>query len=463
MPDMTQQGVETANALTADQRMAASYDALLKAYGPAIAYDPKNALTAAQASAETPLAPAEAQNALATNQANLQGKQLENTDTARQQAALGASRGFGMAMAAAGPNADSLDPDEFDKNVAPFASALGVSPDQLAQIKAQVTAPGGIEHAGALRQALLTGQPVTGAPITRLNADGTTSILQPLKTGGFAETNLGAGSTTTQGATAQTGQGKLALGQAQLEERKQQDAYLRAHGWTMAQIADFRAGTTANNSQYGAGDQQQPVVPAGGGGPAPRVPAAGGAAPAGGKAPAPNVAQPLFNRLPEGSRARATAIGQAQTIANSDTNTGTANQIIDSISKQASAYNTGAGSWTDFMRGGSASNLRANVQALRGQIGSAIISSMKNSQGQMGFRMSNAEFKTLTDSLGALGTEQSLDQFKQHVEYVKNAINNFNKTAHQGFQKQWGLDAGEALGNKPSLPGGFTYIGPVKK
>lgn len=466
MADMTQQGVETSNALTADQRAAASYDALQKAYGPAIAYNPENALTAANAAAQTPLAAPAAQNALASAQATTQGKQLDNTESQRSQAAMGAARGFGMAIAAAGDGADSIDSNHFDQTVAPFASSLGVSPEDLANIKQQVTGPGGIAKAQALRQSLLSGAPVTGAPIQRINADGTVSLIQPLKTGGMTETNIGSG-TTPQAQNAATGVGKLEVAQQALAERKQQDSYLRAHGWTMAQIADFRAGTAANNAQYGPGDQAQPVVPGGSGGQAARAPAAGGAVPAGSNAPAPNVAQPLFNRLPEGSRAKATAIGQAQTIANADTNNSTANQIIDSMGKQANGYTTGAGSFTDFMRGGGAANLRANAAALRGQVGSAIISSMKNSQGQMGFRMSNAEFKTLTDSLGALGTEQSADQFKQHLDYVKTSINKFNQTMHQGYQKQWGLDAGEALGNgpaaAPALPGGFKYLGAVKQ
>ncbi len=64
----------------------------------------------------------------------------------------------------------------------------------------------------------------------------------------------------------------------------------------------------------------------------------------------------------------------------------------------------------------------------------------------MGFRMSNAEFNVLTSSLGALGTEQSPAQFRQHLGYIANALSKFNTTVNGGFKTQYQTDPYSALG-----------------
>src|SRR5579863_9479071 len=96
MADLTNEGIEAGNAFTAAARKSEAYNALSKAYGPAIADNPENALNAATAAANIPLAPENAQTAAATGQANLTGKQLENTGTQTQQQQMAAYRAVQM-------------------------------------------------------------------------------------------------------------------------------------------------------------------------------------------------------------------------------------------------------------------------------------------------------------------------------------------------------------------------------
>jgi len=96
-----------------------------------------------------------------TAAADLQTKQLSNTDTQRQQQQMAVYRAAGMLKNSAKPDG-SVDPDAFDKLVAPNAQLFGLAPQQLPQVKALLTAPGGTQHLDDIQQSMLGPAKVTG-------------------------------------------------------------------------------------------------------------------------------------------------------------------------------------------------------------------------------------------------------------------------------------------------------------
>lgn len=466
MADQTAQAEQNVGALTDQARKASAYNTFAAAHGPVAAYGLINP-EAAQESQNyllrgqtDPIAVQQAAATLAGTQAQTGLAQagaakdtaitssLNFTNTKQQQLT-----DLGLLAANAGSDG-SIDQNQALAYLRKHGSDINVDPDQYGAIAARLAQPHQLDKAGnpipgtsgldALnnyRQGLTGAAKATGNMQIIRGPDGNPIVLQNSGLG-VKETELPAGSTTApllQASTAQAREGVYAAD----DPIKAAADLLRAKGYIV------NIGREANNSPYGlAPGTSLPSLPGdnissanfGGGNalPRPSTDLIGAGNPPGSRtvgAPPPLTGKPL-----------ATRTGQAQVINNADTNFNTASQVINQLEQQAGAYTTGAGSWGDWLRGSQAANLRANAAALRGQVGNAIISSMKNAQGQMGFRMTQQEFKTLTDSLGALGTEQSADQFKQHLGYVRNALQNFNQTMHAGFQTQYGTTPRAALG-----------------
>lgn len=415
------QGVEAQGALSNQRRQTAAYNMLSAAYGPVAGFaviNPQAAeagetIQTAAPTAQANLASAQAEAPL--RQAQTAQAQANTTNLSQSNAATAGIRGARMLQAIANPDG-SIPQDE----AAHILSNPAYNLDQthIQNLVGQMAKPGGKAVLDTIVSALQSGGKVSGPATVVTNPDGTTSIIRTTTTGGEVNTNIG-GSQTAQ-------QGREHVYAAD-DPRRVQIAQQNANTNT------YSAGTRSNNTAFGAAPNT--VLPA----------QRGVAPPAAGANGAPAVPQLTGKPL-------ATRTAQAQIVQNADTNTGTAAQMLDQAMSQANAYTTGAGSWGDWLRGSQAANLRANLSAIRGQVGSAIISSMKNAQGQMGFRMTQAEFKTLTDSLGALGQEQSADQLKQHLTFARNAINKFNQAMHDNFKTQWGTDPYSATGSTP--PGG---------
>ena len=483
MADALQAGANFVNSLYNSARKTAQYNALNQQFGPGIAYDPQQAQQAAAADVSMNTIGTQEQQKqaeLSNTQAELPIKQAQakniNVQAQTGQTSLdtdAALRGTKMLGAIAGPDgsidaasarhvlsnpAYNLTPEQIDATVAKLGT-----PRQF-DSNGKVVSPGGVDTLNDMSQALMSGGKVTGGTTAVMNPDGTTTLYRGTSRGGEVATNIGQSTTAPLAA---------------IPIRQQTANASTSRAASAAQNANtntYNAGTRANNTPYGAapgttlpGYNNRSSANFGGGNtlPAPTVDKIGAGNPPG------TVTAPAVPQL--SGKPLATRTSQAQMVINANQNYTTANQMLSQLQQQANGYTTGAGSWTDWVRGSAAANLRANAQALRGQVGAAIISSMKNAQGQMGFRMTNAEFNTLTDSLGALGNEQSAAQFKQHLGYVANAIRAFNQSMNGGFKQQFQTDPYSALGinnsnaapaNKApppglNLPPGFKYVGPA--
>lgn len=427
-------GQNAFGALQDQERKTAAYNALNAAYGPAVAYDPAQASNAATAAAQIPLAPQAAQANLANTQAEAPLKQAQTaqsqantTNLTQSNNAVAGIRGARMLQAIANPDG-SIPQDEATHVLS--NPAYGLDQNQISTLATRMSQPNGKVALDDIVTALQSGGKATGGLQTFVDENGQTHIIRGTSTGGIVDNTVGnmKNASLLNAATAKAREGVYAADDPRRVAIAQQNANTNV----------YSAGARANNTAYGAAPGT--TLPGQGGNtlPKPSTDLIGAGNPPGSQT---QIQAPALTGKP-----LATRTGQAQVISNADTNFSTANQVIAQLNQQASAYTTGAGSWGDWLRGSQAADLRANAAALRGQVGNAIISSMKNAQGQLGFRMTQQEFKTLTDSLGALGTEQSADQFKQHLGYVQNALRNFNQTMHAGFRTQWGTDPNTALG-----------------
>lgn len=137
-------------------RRNAALNALTSVYGP-VGGDPEVWMKGSQAKAAADQVP----YAGPTAAAGLQKQQLENADTQRQQQQMAVYRAAGMLKQSAAPDG-SVDPDAFDKLIAPNAQLLGLDPQQLPQMKALLTAPGGTQHLDDIQQSMLGPAKVTG-------------------------------------------------------------------------------------------------------------------------------------------------------------------------------------------------------------------------------------------------------------------------------------------------------------
>lgn len=441
MADLTNEGADFVRGLTADSRRAAAYNALSKSYGPAIADDPTNALNAAKASAQTPLAVQTAQTAASQAQADLQKSQLENTDTAGQQQRLAAYRATKMLQSTAGPDG-TISPGAYDKIVRPNAALLGIDPAHVDQFGQMLAQPGGSQHLDTIAQSLIGPTKVAGAGQVVRNADGTNSVVRFDQYGNPVTTDL-KGTTVAQ-ERADTGNVNAATGQTRAQT-----------GRMVAQTGRMREGVYAANQPFAADNPISGMAPSPNNGPVPSaVPAAPGPP-----------ANTLFSRLPP--KGRASAIGAATSIVNTGTNLANTNQILGNVLKQISPYTAGSGSLLKSLPGSQQADLKANLATLKAQGLMSWISSLKNQNGQTGIgRVLQSEANAATNLYGNMEQDQSAKQLAFHAKLFQQTVNRLYDHSNKAFTAMYGVKPHEAIGADdpmaPQLPSGFKYLG-VKK
>ena len=448
MADMTAQGVDIGNAFTAAARKSEAYNALSKAYGPAIADNPENAQAAAAAAASIPLAAQNAQTAAATGQANLTGKQLENTGTQTQQQQYAAYRAAQMLKSQAGPDG-SIPADAYDKIVRPNASLFGIDPSHVDQLGQMLSSPGGTQHLDQISQALIGPTKVAGTTnyAQTIGPDGkpVTVAITHDQFGNQHETML-PGVTTTQQQNATTGAAKVPILQQNANTNTAKLPILQQN----ANANTYRANTGANNTAFG-NPGGAPLAQRGTAQPAPGA--------------ATNPAVPVLTGKP-----LATRTSQAQQLAGTDVNIQNANTIAESMKSQITPYTTGAGAIMSKLPGSVATNLHANAETLRAQAAQAVLSGMKNAQGSTGVgRILQAEYKNFTNMYGNLEQDQTAKQYAFHLSLLQQSLNKMQNIQHQSFKTQYGVDHNTVLGIEPgggaappALPQGWAYKGVVK-
>lgn len=425
MADMTQAGANFVGTLTDMERKQEAYNALSKAYGPAVAYDPQNALAAAQSSAQMPLAPAAAKTAQGTAEANLTGKQLENTDAAGQQQRLAGFRAAQILKNMADPQTGAVPADAYDKFVRPNAGVLGIDAAHVDQFGHLLSQPGGAQHLDNISQALIGPTKITGNMTMGLDANGQPVAIVKDQYGNIRQQSLG-GTTTVQQQNANTG--KVNAG---------------TKGF-VAQTGRMNAGTMAQRERvYQANQPFAPENPVSGGAPAP-----GGSAPAAGAAPAAGgspLGNSVFARLP--MKGRASAISQATQIVNQGTNLSTTNQVLDTVMRQISPYTAGSGNLLKNLPGTAQADLKANLATLKAQGLTSWIASLKNQSGSTGIgRVLQSEANAAMNLYGNMEQDQSAKQLAFHATLFKKTVNRLYEHSNQAFTAMYGVKPHEAIG-----------------
>lgn len=416
-------------ALTDDERKTAAYNALVKAHGPAIAYSPENALNAASADAAIPNAPAMAAANLANTQAEAPLKQAQTATAQANATGLQQTNDVntairGIAMLGAIKNPDGSIPADEARHIV-SNPVYQIDPAHVEPLVQQLSQPGGATLLSNMEQALRSGGKVEGGQTVVTNPDGTTSLVRSTSGGGVVETNLGGAKTTQQ----------------QSVPIKQQNADTAAKKVPIAQqnanANTFRAGTQANNSQFGN--------------PSGAAPGAAAAPAQGSGTPAIDPASQFARLPPKGKQA---AIGQATQIVNSGTQLATSNQILDQVDKQISPFTAGTGSLLKDLPGSAQADLKANLKTLSAQGLTAWIQSLKNSQGQTGVgRVLQSEANAAMTLFGNMEQDQSAKQLKFHAQLFRQTVNSLYQHQQQAFQSMYGVAPHVAAGtDDPMAP-----------
>lgn len=448
-----QSGANFVGSLEEGERKNAAYNALNSVYGPAIAYDPAAANNAAVADVSTQTRDdkidsshrvAAADKALVEQYGTAAGNpeaaasDLKTKSDTNEQKRLATYRGLKILQGSVDPATGSVSKDAYSKVMGTYGSVLGMSPEDIQSFGDQLTAPGGAQHLDTIQQALIGPTNVTGAGQVIKNQDGTNSIVRFDKFGNPVTTDLN-GKTIAQ-ERADTGVVNADTGKFRAQT-----------GRIAAQTGIYRAGTTANNSLFGAapgtalpGDERpsanfnnldKPLA-------RPSVDLIGAGNPGDKPQTDPKA---LFNTVPP--KGRQQAISQAQQITTQGSQLANTNTIIDSAMKQITPYTSGTGSLMKELPGTAAADLRANLTTLKANGQMAWIASMKNSAGQTGVgRILQSEAKNAESLYGAMEQDQSAKQLMFHMQLFKTAVNNLYAHSRQGFQAQWGVSPEGALG-----------------
>lgn len=454
------QGANFLAQIDAEQRKTSAYNALNKQYGPGIAGDPQAAADAAKAAL---LQSTQASTADLTNETNQQqgagqaalvsqygaqagspettSKVLGNEDTANQVQRNAQTRAIKMLGNSVDQQSGAVDGAAFDQLITPNAKALGFTDaSQVAQLRAQLTAPGGGQHLDTLATSLQA--PVamgSGAPVVIKNPDGTNTIRRYDKNGNPIDTTLAPGQVPVTQQNANSTAENAATNRMGVPIKQEN-----------ANTAAYSAGTRANNSNFGN--------PNGG------APGQGGAAPASANPPpghGPNpdgtATTPQFEKLaPVGSKARSTAIGNAQQIVNSDTMVQNFNNVAAQALQQIPA-GAGAGDLIKDLPGSVQKNLEANLLTMKSGELTAWVASMKNASGQTGMgRILLPEVNAAMSAFGNMDQGQTVGQLKYHLQIAQQAINQLHSTAATAFKSQWGQDPYALLGAQPGQGGSGT-------
>lgn len=465
------QGDAAAQAFNDNMRKNMAYNALAKVYGPGAGavQEMAAALAAKQAEAANTQAEADTRKALLPGVGEAQSaetglKQAQASDMSAQAKQRADMLRFQGQAAIAGLVAQSDDPLKALDTYQPLLGSLGVSDQDYAAVRAAIAADPA--HATAIYEALnRRAYPnqylMTGAAKVGTDANGNSVLIGQTKGGAPIVTAL-PGVTPTQVTTSQTGQTNSTTRQKSQAETARHNvaneglgAQRNAIAAAQAQTGAYRAGTAANNSQFGAAPGTS--LPGGGAAQAPS-----GSAQA--AAPSPT-AGTLFDRLPP--KGKQIAIGQAQNIVNQQTVLQSSNAIMDQVEKQISPFTSGPGAVLRWAPGTRPKDLEANLQTLKTQGLMTWLQSMKNAQGNTGIgRVLQSEANAAMTLYGNMEQDQSPSQLRYHLQLFRQSVNKLSATAQQGFKAQYGVDAQTALGGpapaQQPLPGGFKYLGKVQ-
>lgn len=447
-------GINTYQQVKDNARHNAAMDALTQQYG-AVAGDPQAAQAMENYLQSTKMDPLK-----------LQSQQLENTKESTAQNTSAGYRAAQLLKTRANPDG-SIPADAFDQTVTPYADMIGLDQAHIAPLKALLSQPGGSDHLDAISQALLGPGQMKGSAAYGTDANGNPVAIETMANGQVRQIPLN-GSTPTVVANSQYAGERVKQGGVRLGIQQQN-----------ANTSQYRASTTANNSQFGAG----PSAPALGGNPAPaQSPAptqSGGISPqaietfvkqSGGidaaiqKAPndaaaqaiadywskknsgqaptqptAQTAPQPLYNTLPP--KGRQMAIGQASALANQKTTLGNMNSILDQVDKQIGPFTSGAYSTLNELPGSAATDLKANLKTLSAMGLTTWINSLKNGQGQTGIgRVLQSEANAAMTLYGNMEQDQSPKQLAYHARLFRQTVQDLFSHAQQGFRAQYGVD-----------------------
>ena len=161
-------------------RKNAAFNALQSVYGPA-AGDPETWGKLESINEAQQLQPGKVQAQSIQNQTDQQALDVKRQDQQRNNAYSLVQ----MLRSQATQPDGSINPDAYDKLLSNPAvqQIVGVSPEQAAQLKPLLTAPGGAAHLDSFAEAILGPQQVTGAAIPVQNADGTYGVIKTDKFG----------------------------------------------------------------------------------------------------------------------------------------------------------------------------------------------------------------------------------------------------------------------------------------
>lgn len=467
MADETDKSIAGYGALTDQVRKDAAYNALAKAYGPAIAGDPVNAFNASRADVQQKTAPTQVEQAQAnltgTNAENT-GKDLANTDTQQTQQRMAAYRGAQMLLSQADPQTGAIPKDAYDKIVRPNAALFGIDPEHIDQFGEMLSGHGGASYVQHVSQALLGPTKAAGNITYGQDAQGRPIAITRDQYGNIHQQDLG-DVTPTQVQTANTGTAR------QQTQARQGDARISIAGRN-ADTNAYRANTASNNSLFG---NPAGALPQGGGGgsntlPKPSVDLIGAGNPPGSKTASAIPADSQFAKLPP--KGRQAAIDNASHIVNAGTQLATTNQILDTVNKQISPYTAGTGSMLKDLPGSAQADLKANLKTLSAQGLTAWINSLKNSSGQTGIgRVLQSEANAAMTLFGNMEQDQSAKQLAFHAQLFRQTVNKLYQHQQQSFQAMYGVAPHVAAGTDDpmakapaagALPSGWKYLGPKK-
>lgn len=467
MADETAQGIANVGALTDMQRKSASYNALAKAYGPAIAFDPTNAFNASKADVQQQTAPTEVQQAgatLAGTQADTGLKQAEATKSSAaatgmqfSNETLAALRGIGMAKAVANPDgsipaddarhilsnpAYGIDPAHIDPLVARMSQ-----PQQKDPATGKVTSPGGVDLLDNMREALMSGGKASGAISYMTMPDGTTVAVRGNSLGGVSETNLGAAQTA--------GQQNAATNRAGLPIKQQ-----NANAHSLSASASMLTAQNPTQTITGADGQVYTLTRQ------PRV---------AGVQPQATGLQSIQGPAGTQAKAGATVVGKAQGVNAADAlpqNVAIARadlgqmdlqygRTFDALGKASALvtpFSTGVGAATiGRLPASQTKALEAQIQTAKSNI--ALITANMSRQGGKSSAIpvrNMQEFKAYQDALGAIDVHAAPSVVRDQIATAHTSLQNLQSGVHTMYQAKYGTGLGVQPPAAAAAPAGWS-------
>lgn len=198
------QGEEAAQKALDDQRKNAAYAVLANTYGP-VAGDPDSAAKLQQNAFNAQIDPLKVQAAQRENtagtaavnafgpmagDADAYAKNVSTQGDVQDRNRMAVFRGLTALKSSVDPATGSVDPKAYDQIIGQLGPTLGIAPEQSAQLKSLVTAPGGAKHIDDTLQSLLGPTKVTGQPVSVQLPDGSYGLAEHDQYGNIIQPNM---------------------------------------------------------------------------------------------------------------------------------------------------------------------------------------------------------------------------------------------------------------------------------